>query len=102
MKHIILACAGGMSTSLLMNKMKAAAKARGVEVDIQAMSVNAFEKYKGEVDILLLGPQLGHRAGQMRQKCDPLGIKVDVVNMTDYGMMNGEKVLDTALAALES
>lgn len=36
MKRIMLVCAGGMSTSLLMNKMKAAAKEKGIEVEIWA------------------------------------------------------------------
>ena len=36
MIRILLACAGGMSTSLLMNKMKAEADKRGIEVSIDA------------------------------------------------------------------
>ena len=36
MKKILLCCAAGMSTSLLVNKMKAAAEAKGEEVEIWA------------------------------------------------------------------
>ncbi len=34
MKNILLVCAAGMSTSLLVNKMKAAAKDRGLEIEM--------------------------------------------------------------------
>ena len=44
MTNIILICAGGFSTSLLMNKMKEAAKAEGKEVNIEAMAEENFEK----------------------------------------------------------
>ncbi|HEY5524282.1 MAG TPA: PTS sugar transporter subunit IIB, partial [Clostridium sp.] len=38
MTKIILCCSAGMSTSLLVTKMQAAAKAQGVEASIKAMS----------------------------------------------------------------
>ena len=41
MKKILLCCAAGMSTSLLVNKMKAETKKRGIEVRILTSSVPA-------------------------------------------------------------
>lgn len=98
MKHIVLICAGGMSTSLLMNKMNEAAKAKGEEVETKAMSVEAFDTYSGPCDILLLGPQISYHESEMKAKCEPKGIKVAVIDMMDYGMMNGEAALTKALA----
>ena len=40
MKKILLVCAAGMSTSLLVNKMKQAAKEMGIEVEIDALPVS--------------------------------------------------------------
>lgn len=37
MKKIFLCCAAGMSTSMVMNKMKQAAAAQGIAVDIIAV-----------------------------------------------------------------
>lgn len=37
---------------------------------------------------------------QFEAKLEPLGIPVDVIDMTDYGMMNGEKVLGQAVATI--
>ncbi|HAP4981400.1 PTS sugar transporter subunit IIB, partial [Enterococcus faecalis] len=38
--------------------------------------------------------------GQFEQKLQPKGIPLDVINMADYGMMNGEKVLDQAISLM--
>ncbi|MDU2969969.1 MAG: hypothetical protein E7B55_09145 [Enterococcus faecalis] len=40
--------------------------------------------------------------GQFEQKLQPKGIPLDVINMADYGMMNGEKVLDQAISLMGS
>ncbi|WP_160689704.1 PTS sugar transporter subunit IIB [Clostridium sp. C2-6-12] len=94
---IRLFCAAGMSTSLLVNKMKEAAKGKGVEVDIEAFPEGQMDKHLDNVNVALLGPQVGYTLGKAKKICDAKGIPVDVIPMVDYGMMNGEKVLDFAL-----
>ncbi|WP_420896615.1 PTS sugar transporter subunit IIB, partial [Clostridium beijerinckii] len=49
------------------------------------------------VNVALLGPQVGYTLGKAKKICEPLGIPVDVIPMVDYGMMNGAKVLEFAL-----
>ena len=46
MKKILLLCAAGMSTSILVNKMKEAANKNGIEVQIEAVSLENFENKK--------------------------------------------------------
>lgn len=98
MVNITLICAGGFSTSMLMNKMKEAAAKKGVDVEIRAMAESNFEKFDGPTDVLLLGPQVGHLLDQYQNKSE--NMKVSVIDMMDYGMMNGEKVLEDALLLL--
>jgi len=98
---IRLFCAAGMSTSLLVSKMKAAAKAKGLEVDIEAFPEGQMDKHLDSVDVALLGPQVGYTIAKARKLCEPKGIPVDVIPMVDYGMMNGEKVLDFALKLIK-
>lgn len=102
MKTIVLVCAGGMSTSLLMNRMNEAAQAKGIDVQTTAMSVEAFEKYTGPCDLLLLGPQISYRKRKLEARVVPKGIEVAVIDITDYGMMNGEAVLTKALAHIDA
>ncbi|AST57112.1 PTS cellobiose transporter subunit IIB [Thermoanaerobacterium thermosaccharolyticum] len=98
MKKITLICAAGMSTSLMVTKMKEAAKKLGEEVEIRATPESKFEQYENDTDILLLGPQVGFLLNKYKQTYEPKGIKVDVIDSVDYGMMNGEKVLKNALS----
>lgn len=56
MLRILLACAGGMSTSLLMNKMKEEADQRGIEVSVDAVGEKTIGNHIGNFDVLLLGP----------------------------------------------
>jgi PTS system cellobiose-specific IIB component len=100
MKKITLICAAGMSTSLLVTKMKAAAEKLGQEVEIRAIAESKFKDYENDTDVLLLGPQVGFLLKKFKEKYEP-GIPVAVINSIDYGMMNGEKVLKTALGLLK-
>lgn len=100
MKYITLVCAAGMSTSMLMSKMKSSAKRMGIEAQIVAMSESSFNDYKEPTEVLLLGPQVSYLLNDLKKKYEPEGMKVSVINMMDYGMMNGEKVLKDALAML--
>jgi len=97
MTRIILACAAGMSTSLLVSKMNVAAIKSGASVRIQAVPESDFAKYANDTDILLLGPQVAYTLNRMKAQYEPNGIKVAVINSMDYGLMNGEKVLKEAL-----
>jgi PTS system cellobiose-specific IIB component len=94
MKKIFLLCSAGMSTSLLVNKMKEAAKNQGYEYDIAATSLANLKDIKDKADIILLGPQV--RFDKERVEKEVTNIPVDVVDMTAYGMMDGKKVLDQA------
>ena len=97
MVRITLVCASGMSTSMLVAKMQEAAKALGVEADIIAIPDNKFSELADRTDVLLLGPQVRLKLKKFQQDYEPRGIKVALINMTDYGRMNGEKVFKEAL-----
>ena len=57
-KRIMLICAAGMSTSLLVTKMQKAAHELGEYVEIFALPLNAGKKEITNVDCVLLGPQV--------------------------------------------
>ncbi len=99
---IVLCCAAGMSTSLLVDRMQKAAKERGVEAEIKAFGEPIVQKGLPETpDVLMLGPQVRYLLGKLKAKYEPLGTLVSVIEMRDYGMMNGKKILEEALALLE-
>ena len=98
MKKIMLVCAAGMSTSLLVTKMIQASKEAGEEAEIFALPVSEGVNKIGEVDCILLGPQVRFQKAQIEKEIAEKGLStpVDVIDMRDYGMMNGKKVFEFA------
>ena len=96
---IMLVCSAGMSTSLLVTKMQKAAEEQGLETDIFAVSASDADNHLAakEVDVLLLGPQVRFMKAQFESKLADKGIPLEIIDMKDYGMMNGENVLAQAL-----
>lgn len=98
MTNILLICSGGMSTSMLAERMIAAAKAKGVEAKIWAVGEQAADANVGEADVVLVGPQMRFKVSELKAAYP--GKPIDAIDMRDYGMMNGEVVLDKALALI--
>ena len=94
--NIYLVCNAGMSTSILVRKMQEAAAKDNLDVHIEAFSVEILDEKVDTADVVLLGPQIRHMLNDVRKvvakKCP-----VDVIDMRDYGMIRGDKVLARAL-----
>lgn len=98
MVKILLVCAAGMSTSLMVTKMKDAATKKNIEAEIWAVSDAAAAENLPKADILMLGPQVRYLESRMKELA---GDKpVTVIDMMAYGTMNGEKVLEQAMKIL--
>ena len=102
MPRIVLCCAAGMSTSMLVNKMKAEAQQRALALEIYAVPVAEFERELPNADVILLGPQVKYMQQDLQKQADKYGIRVEPINMMDYGMQKGAAVLDFALSLIEN
>ncbi|WP_019616872.1 PTS sugar transporter subunit IIB [Psychromonas ossibalaenae] len=100
MKKILLLCAAGMSTSMVVKKMRESAQQKGLDVHIEAHGVETIQEYLSEYDLFLLGPQIRFKKAELQKLADPQGKRVEVIDMMDYGMMKGEKILQDALKML--
>lgn len=97
MKQIVLLCANGMSTSLMVAKMKSAAQEMNYECSIEAHSIDDVKDY-ANVDIILLGPQVKF---QQNKVTAIVNCPVQVMDMMAYGMMDGKKILTSAINEME-
>ena len=91
MKKIVLLCAAGMSTSMLVTRMKKAADEIAYECDINAYSIADSKEVGADADIILLGPQVRFNLGKVKEQCP--NCPVEAIDMTAYGMMDGAKVI---------
>ncbi len=94
MKHIVLLCAQGMSTGMLMNKMREAAKQLNYECSVEAHAVSEAKIVSAYADCILIGPQVRYELDGVRAQCG--NIPVDVVDMVAYGRLDGAKVIAQA------
>jgi PTS system cellobiose-specific IIB component len=95
---IALICYAGMSTSLLVNRMRKAAKEQGLDLDIDAYSASDIYDVLEDVNVVLLGPQARYALEEVKSIAEPRNIPVDVIDSVMYGTMNAKGVLEKALS----
>lgn len=95
---IMLACAAGMSTSMLVARMKESADQKGITLEIDAVPVSSLAEHTEGTQLILLGPQVSYMEEQLAAEYKPIPVRV--IDMMDYGMMNGEKVLADAIEVI--
>lgn len=99
MKNIFLVCSAGMSTSLLVKKMRDAALNQGLEVTIEAYPEVEAKKHIESADLILLGPQVRYLQKKF-QAYKGVTCPVEVIDMMAYGRVDGEKILNDAMTKL--
>jgi PTS system cellobiose-specific IIB component len=99
--NILLCCAGGMSTSLLVTKMEAYAKEQNIDATIWAVGAGEVNSHLDKADVLLLGPQVRYLLPQMKKACSEKGIPVDSINPAHYGLCNGPEVVKFAVSLIK-
>lgn len=102
MRHILLCCAGGFSSSLLVTKMQEKAKQYGEDAyHIWAIGVGEVERqleHLQKADVLLVAPQVRYMLPDFQRLVQKEGLMlpIDMIQSMHYGTCNGEAVLKFA------
>lgn len=99
---ILLACACGMSTSLIMSKMKQALSFEQKDWIVEACPFSEVEEYIDNFDVVLLGPQIIHKIKEMKKKFEHYNKPIELIEPNDYSFGNGKKVLEFAIKIYEN
>ena len=94
MKKIVLLCSAGASTGVVVKRMIDYANRSNYDCDISAHSISDAKAAAKDADCILLGPQVRFELDQIKRIFPDK--PVEVINMADYGRMNGENVLKRA------
>lgn len=95
--RVLLLCAGGMSTSLLVNAMlKHATPGDTVEAHPEGRLPRLIDRF----DVVLVGPQVTYKLKAIQSVAQPWGVPVAVIEPRVYGMMDGRAAMDQARALL--
>lgn len=95
---ILLVCNAGMSSSILIKKIKEAGERRNLNLTVEARSNNGLNSEVGKWDVCLVGPQIMYAVDSIKAT---LGIPVQSVEPRVYAMADGDKALDQALKMTE-
>ena len=90
---ILLVCAGGMSTGLLMKKMEAYWAENGKELTINAVGLGEYEDVYKEYDIIMVGPQVSYRLNEIKSTT---GKPCDTIASFDYAVANCPNIMKLA------
>ncbi len=91
---ILLVCACGSSTSILMQNMIDNLKEDEKDWTVEALSVSEGKTKFGMYDYILLAPQVKYQGGMIRGLCEGLDVAVLDVPAMAFGRCDGVSVLE--------
>ncbi|MEG2291626.1 MAG: PTS sugar transporter subunit IIB [Clostridium sp.] len=101
--RIVLCCAGGFSTTMLMknmeNTVKDSQKLDVKDFEFVAIPVDLLKMELDNCDVLVVGPQIAHRLDYITPLLKPNEIPYVVIDQDTYGKMDGATALKMALIA---
>ncbi|SHI03340.1 PTS sugar transporter subunit IIB [Clostridium intestinale] len=90
---ILLVCAGGMSTSILMKKMESYWKEAGEELEIKAVGLADYQDVYTQYDIVMMGPQVSYRLKEVKENT---GLPCAQIESFDYAIANCPNIMKLA------
>lgn len=93
---VLLVCYAGMSTSLLVSKLKKTVIEKGLNYDFDAIGTMDFDDYfeSYPVDFVLMGPQARHMLAEISQKLEGQSVPIKVIDSKVYGRMDADAILE--------
>lgn len=103
-KNIILACSAGMSTSMLVTKLRKEAEERNYDYHIYAVPTMSLEEElnKNEIAAIFLGPQVAFQLKNIEETVGTRDIPIRIIDTMDYGMMKADKIIEDIYEAVNS
>ncbi|WHT02201.1 PTS transporter subunit EIIC [Vibrio parahaemolyticus] len=101
MNKVFLICAGGLSTSLLVKKIRESAEQQNYPIEIEACGEGKFDEMIEKNHLCLVAPQLAFKTAKFAERL-PDGKKIQKIDRNVYGLMDGDAVLDQIRDALSS
>ncbi len=89
-RKVLLICAGGMSTGILMKKMEKYAEEKGIGLQIDAVGMSAYEDVCKNYDVILLGPQVSYKKAEIEQNTK---MPIAVIAAYDYAIGNVANIM---------
>ena len=100
MDTVVIVCGAGASSTFLASRMRALAKARGIELVVEAASDADVTARLTRADVLLVGPHLESTFEALRSDAADVGVPALLLPADSFGPTGAERALDSTLALL--
>lgn len=91
---ILFVCAGGMSSSIVVNALKKEAAKEGIEMEVHAIGTGEVEdEINNGWDICMVAPQVRHRFPQVKKQADDAGVPCEPIPPQAYSPLGGPTLL---------
>lgn len=92
--NILLVCACGASTSIVVEAMKDSFTEAEKDWFIEAKSVQEVKDCIGKYDAILVAPQIRYQKKMLEKLATPYDIIIADIDPNAYGTCNGKKIMD--------
>jgi len=97
---VMLCCGAGISSGLMAQQTRKAAKKRGLDMSVEARSESEVTEYYPYISVLLLGPHYAAQLDEFTEQGKPYGLPVAVIPKEVYGTLDGSALVDFILNIL--
>lgn len=80
---ILLLCAGGMSSSIVMKRLRSYASEQDLDCEIKATGISSYRDIISQYDCVLLAPQTRYYYRRLKQESS---VPVGIIEPSDYGL----------------
>lgn len=95
--RIVVVCGAGASSTFAALRIRRAAEARGVDVEVRAAGEQTLAAELADADALLVGTHLAERLGALEQQAAAASVPVAVLP-GETRALDGDAALDLAIA----
>lgn len=92
-KKILLCCAAGMSSSIMVKVLRTEAREAGLDYIISSVDVGKVQDYIHLVDVVLIAPQIAFEYERINNIASEYKVKVIVMKDSEYGNMQAKEIL---------
>ncbi|MPN36101.1 PTS system cellobiose-specific EIIB component [bioreactor metagenome] len=96
---ILLICANGLSTSILMQKMEKWGKQKDIDLSVKAVPIGGYEGVYQDYDCILVAPQISYKLDEVKKNA--VGKPVGKIDSVDYGMGNVANIMKSVHSYIE-
>jgi len=91
---VLFVCSQGMSSAIAVNALEKEAKAKGVDIQVLAVSTQKFEEeVKNGYDVAMVAPQVRHRFDTLNAQAKEAGVPCEMIQPQAYSPLGGPKLL---------